>query len=91
MLRFSVMRGKNHSVLIRVQHGDRLLDFWTLGEMPQFQAEAVRRMIDQEVSDHIEAIRREAYERGWSDAKKKRRKLTRFYRCINAVAASVGY
>lgn len=77
--------------MIRVYDGDRRLDFWTLGQMPMFQAEAVKRMIESEVSDHIEAIRREAYEAGWQDAKKKRRKKTCFCDCINMPATEVGY
>jgi hypothetical protein len=43
-----------------------------------YQAELLKRQFQKKLSDELEAIRREAYNQGWKDAKAKTKKQTWF-------------
>lgn len=82
-MKFFVLTGADGTgVFIRCREGEEYVDFY-LEQRNKIVATAVRAHLDREFNSRIESIRRKAYEAGWADAKKKARKRTKFYDCVN--------
>lgn len=88
---FSTGHGENHSVFIRVCCGKDVVTFWSEGQIPVVAARALEEAIDRHMENRIKAIRRHAYNHGWQDAKRRERKKTEFYNCLNGDPSDVGY
>ena len=87
-MKFHIQRDKK-VLWIRIEnHENATLDF-RRELSTEFEAQVVVRAITRAMADRIEAINKTAYERGWSDAKKRKPKLTYFSSCVNS--REVGY
>lgn len=64
-------------------HG-HIMSFDSVPDLPPFALEIVAQEIRDEMRKRMEKIRRDAYNLGWSDAKKKLRKRNAFAGCINS-------
>ena len=82
MISFSV---KNDVVTLTIWHGAPV-EKWTSGfkytTHSEFHATLMADNLENELRRRLEKIRREEYERGWNDAKKKNPKCDYFYGCF---------
>lgn len=73
----------DNKVEVQVKHGVLFNDqYFTLNinETYAYQAELLTRQLNDQLQKKLEAIRKEAYEQGWKDAKAKSAKKTWFSR-----------
>ncbi len=82
MVNFSV---KDKVVTLNIQHGVPV-ETWTsnfeFSTSSEFYAKLMADNLEKELRRRLEKIRREEYERGWNDAKKKNKKCDYFYGCF---------
>lgn len=70
-----------NTVKVKVQHGIFHNDAHfalTINQDYEYQAQLLLNQLDKHLRNNLEAIRKEAYEQGWKDAKAKRKKKTWF-------------
>lgn len=82
-MKFNVYKNASATgTFIRITTGDNHIDY-ARSSQTEFEAEVLRDAIQSAMCDRIEKIRRDAYEAGWSDARKKAKKKKNFSNCLN--------
>ncbi len=75
-------RRKDEKIQVEIQHGIFFTDKMFVLEINQaqdYQAELLKRQLQENLNNHIIRIKAKAYQEGWKAAKAKTKKQTEFY------------